>query len=80
MSNAAIPLEAMVKTISPFERNADDKAFQMKVFTVPPEPYTKKIPGRLALALLMIVSYTFLYFEVIVYINLSCLIYSSRLL
>jgi len=31
ISNAAIPLEATVNTISPLERNADDNALQIKV-------------------------------------------------
>lgn len=36
MSNAAIPLDATVNTMSPFERNADAKALHMKVLPVPP--------------------------------------------
>lgn len=37
-SRDAIPLEATVNTISPLERIAADKVFQMNVFPVPPCP------------------------------------------
>jgi len=38
MSKVAIPLEATVKTISPFDHSAADIALQMNVLLVPPFP------------------------------------------
>jgi hypothetical protein len=35
-SKDAIPLEATVKTISPFDRKADARVCHIKVFPVPP--------------------------------------------
>jgi hypothetical protein len=38
----AMPLEAALRTISPFDRMAADNVFQTNVFPVPPYPYRKK--------------------------------------
>ena len=53
-NNEAIPLEAIVKTISPFECNAEANVFHIKVFPIPPYPYRKNIPPVYLLITLMI--------------------------
>ena len=53
-NNEAIPLEAIVKTISPFEHNAETNVFHKKVFPLPPYPYKKKIPPVYLLTTFMI--------------------------